>query len=219
MSAPRVVLVRSGDTAVRRALERVAAEAGLRLSEGAPAADAPPPDAVVVDLDAPDPLSAVRAVRRSYPDAFVAGHSAVPSRQLWLDAEEAGCDLVVNRGALANRLVQKLPPPGRPRRRRVVVAESADLPGRIGVVARRADTPLGPVALYQLRGELHALADLCPHAGATVSTGELEGSVITCPGHGSQFDVCSGERVRGPADCALRTFEVVEEDGLVYLLC
>jgi nitrite reductase/ring-hydroxylating ferredoxin subunit len=59
---------------------------------------------------------------------------------------------------------------------------------------------------------------MCPHAGATLSEGEVEGSIVTCPRHGSQFDVCTGERVRGPADEGLRTMRVVEEDGFVHLL-
>jgi len=143
---------------------------------------------------------------------------STPRRELWRQAEEAGCDLVANRGALAAQLVRKLPPPGRPRRQRLQLAEAADLPGRIGVVVRLADTPVGPVALYRVKGELCAVGDVCPHAKATLSNGELEGPVITCPGHGSRFDVRTGERLRGPADVEIRTFPVVEEGGLVYLL-
>jgi nitrite reductase/ring-hydroxylating ferredoxin subunit len=42
--------------------------------------------------------------------------------------------------------------------------------------------------------------------------------VISCPLHGSRFDVRTGERVRGPADDALRVFPILEEGGYVYLL-
>jgi nitrite reductase/ring-hydroxylating ferredoxin subunit len=41
---------------------------------------------------------------------------------------------------------------------------------------------------------------------------------VTCPRHGSQFDVRSGERLRGPADIGLPTFPVVEDKGQVYVL-
>jgi nitrite reductase/ring-hydroxylating ferredoxin subunit len=72
--------------------------------------------------------------------------------------------------------------------------------------------------VYHVSGALFAVEDRCPHAGATLSEGELAGSVLTCPRHGSQFDVRDGDRLRGPADVPLRTFDLVEEAGFVYLL-
>lgn len=36
----------------------------------------------------------------------------------------------------------------------------------------------------------------CPHFGGKLSKGKLEGSVVTCPLHGSQFDLASGKVVR-----------------------
>jgi nitrite reductase/ring-hydroxylating ferredoxin subunit len=74
------------------------------------------------------------------------------------------------------------------------------------------------VALFHFSGDLFAVEDVCPHAGSELSTGELDGTVLTCPRHGSQFDVCSGRRVRGPADADIRTFTAVEEDGFVCLV-
>ena len=41
-----------------------------------------------------------------------------------------------------------------------------------------------------------AAADRCPHLGGRLSEGRLEGTVVTCPRHGSQFDLSSGEVVR-----------------------
>ncbi len=208
------MLLASADPLVLRGLERVAATAGLSMAS---AEDDPRPEIVVIDLDRPDALQEIGFWRRRCPDAFIAGHASVPRRDLWLEAQAAGCDLVANRGAFATQLVRKLPPPGQPRYQRLRLVEAADVPGRIGVVLRMADSPVGPVALYHVRGELCALQDVCPHAGATLSTGELEGSVITCPGHGSRFDIRTGERLRGPADEGLRTFTVVQEEGGVYL--
>ena len=42
----------------------------------------------------------------------------------------------------------------------------------------------------------YAVDDVCPHMGARLSGGKLEGTVITCPRHGSQFDVTDGHVVR-----------------------
>ncbi|MGH9035847.1 MAG: Rieske (2Fe-2S) protein, partial [Acidimicrobiia bacterium] len=104
------------------------------------------------------------------------------------------------------------------RGRRLPLLPADDVAGRLGVVHRAPEGPAGPFAVYHLGNRLHACADRCPHAGATLSEGELEGPILTCPRHGSQFDVRTGERVRGPADEGLRTFPVVEDGGQVYLL-
>jgi nitrite reductase/ring-hydroxylating ferredoxin subunit len=94
----------------------------------------------------------------------------------------------------------------------------ADLAGRLGVVARLADLPVGPVAVYHFSGRVSAAGDVCPHAGARLSEGALEGTVVTCPLHGSQFDVCTGERLRGPADVEIKTYRVDIEGGQVFLI-
>jgi 3-phenylpropionate/trans-cinnamate dioxygenase ferredoxin component len=36
----------------------------------------------------------------------------------------------------------------------------------------------------------------CPHLGGNLSQGKLEGTVVTCPRHGSQFDLSNGHVVR-----------------------
>jgi 3-phenylpropionate/trans-cinnamate dioxygenase ferredoxin subunit len=36
----------------------------------------------------------------------------------------------------------------------------------------------------------------CPHFGGDLSQGKLEGTVVTCPRHGSQFNMIDGSVVR-----------------------
>ena len=36
----------------------------------------------------------------------------------------------------------------------------------------------------------------CPHMGGNLSRGQLEGTVITCPRHHSQFDLIDGHNIR-----------------------
>jgi nitrite reductase/ring-hydroxylating ferredoxin subunit len=55
------------------------------------------------------------------------------------------------------------------------------------------------VAVANVGGELHAFDDTCTHRGCSLAQGTLEGTVVTCPCHGSQFDVTTGAVVRGPA--------------------
>ncbi|HLI37108.1 MAG TPA: Rieske 2Fe-2S domain-containing protein [Streptosporangiaceae bacterium] len=56
------------------------------------------------------------------------------------------------------------------------------------------------------------------HAGAALSAGALAGTTVTCPRHGSQFDVTTGERLRGPADQGLASYRLLQDGGQVFLL-
>jgi catalase len=62
------------------------------------------------------------------------------------------------------------------------------------------------VAVARVGGELHAFQDTCTHRGCSLADGQLSGATVSCPCHGSQFDVVTGEVVRGPARDALQTF-------------
>ena len=42
----------------------------------------------------------------------------------------------------------------------------------------------------------YAVDNQCPHMGGDLSQGTLEGTVITCPRHGSKFDLSNGNNVR-----------------------
>ncbi len=48
-------------------------------------------------------------------------------------------------------------------------------------------------------GGVRAIANTCTHRGGPLNEGERDGNVVACPWHGSQFDLCSGEVLRGPA--------------------
>lgn len=45
-------------------------------------------------------------------------------------------------------------------------------------------------------GTFFAAANKCPHLGGDLSKGKLEGTVVTCPRHGSRFDVRDGSIVQ-----------------------
>lgn len=67
------------------------------------------------------------------------------------------------------------------------------------------------IALYNAGGTFFATADECTHRAGPLSEGDLEGTVVTCPFHGSRFDVTTGKVVRGPADKPVETFRVVRD--------
>lgn len=58
----------------------------------------------------------------------------------------------------------------------------------------------GVDVLLVRRGErVLALSNACTHRGAPLSEGELDGDCVTCPWHGSRFDLEDGSVLRGPA--------------------
>ena len=52
------------------------------------------------------------------------------------------------------------------------------------------------VLIANVGGKYYAVAGRCPHLGGKLAQGKLEGTVITCPKHGSQFDITDGHVVR-----------------------
>jgi nitrite reductase/ring-hydroxylating ferredoxin subunit len=219
MTAPLLLLL-SAEPKVVRSVGSVAGEHGLVVRRAAEAELNDNPVVVVVDLDAPGAFEALTDVRQRWPEALVAGHLGLPDRDRWLAAERAGCDLVANRGALANALRRRLGSGEARRGRRVPLFALADAAGRLGCVHREAEGGAvdEPIAVYHVGNQFPACADRCPHAGALLSEGELEGAVVTCPRHGSQFDVTTGQRLRGPADTDIVTYPTVGDGGELYLL-
>jgi nitrite reductase/ring-hydroxylating ferredoxin subunit len=52
-------------------------------------------------------------------------------------------------------------------------------------------------ALFNIAGSISAIDGICPHQGGPLADGTLEGTTVTCPWHGWQFDVCSGKTPLG----------------------
>jgi nitrite reductase/ring-hydroxylating ferredoxin subunit len=81
-----------------------------------------------------------------------------------------------------------------------------------------ADCPPGKIKGVQLgsnrlfvanvNGTFYACSARCTHMGGPLDEGRLEEKVVTCPWHGSRFDVTNGKVVRGPAAAPIPTFKV-----------
>jgi 3-phenylpropionate/trans-cinnamate dioxygenase ferredoxin component len=67
---------------------------------------------------------------------------------------------------------------------------------------------MGDVAVFSVEGGFCATQARCTHRQGPLSEGTLEGSTVTCPWHGSQFNVCTGAVVQGPAKDSLTTHRV-----------
>lgn len=67
------------------------------------------------------------------------------------------------------------------------------------------------IAVVNIDGKLFAISSYCTHAGGPLEKGRLDGSVVTCPWHGSRFDVTNGKVVGGPASSPESTYPVKVE--------
>jgi nitrite reductase/ring-hydroxylating ferredoxin subunit len=73
---------------------------------------------------------------------------------------------------------------------------------------------VGDVAVFNVGGIICATQNACTHRQGPLSEGKLDGSTVTCPKHGAQFNVCTGAVLRGPAQHPLMTYRVVVENEI-----
>lgn len=62
-------------------------------------------------------------------------------------------------------------------------------------------------------GEVRAFSSVCTHEGCAVRVGD---GIISCPCHGSEFDLDTGDATAGPAEDPLPAYEaVIDADHIV----
>ena len=67
------------------------------------------------------------------------------------------------------------------------------------------------IALFNVDDQFYAIDDECTHAGGTLSEGVVEGTKVTCPWHGAQFDIKTGEVLAAPAFDGVKSYPVKVE--------
>jgi nitrite reductase/ring-hydroxylating ferredoxin subunit len=70
------------------------------------------------------------------------------------------------------------------------------------------------VAVFNLDGTFHATQAECTHEGGPLNEGKMDGETVTCPWHGSCFNVKTGEVVHGPARQPIQTFRVTIDGAI-----
>jgi 3-phenylpropionate/trans-cinnamate dioxygenase ferredoxin subunit len=68
------------------------------------------------------------------------------------------------------------------------------------------------IVVFNIDGDFHAIDNSCPHNGASLASGELDGRMLRCPAHGLRFDVTTG-RMPGAGGLCVRTFPLQRVDG------
>jgi nitrite reductase/ring-hydroxylating ferredoxin subunit len=109
---------------------------------------------------------------------------------------------------------------------RYVVARASEVaPGS----SRQVSVAGRDIALFNVKGEFFAIANRCPHEGASLCKGQMvglaesdgpghyrmvrQGEMVRCPWHGWEFDVRTGRSYCDPARTRVKSFDVRVEKG------
>ena len=72
------------------------------------------------------------------------------------------------------------------------------------------------LAISNVDGTFHAINNTCLHRGGPLGQGVLEDEVVTCPWHGWQYNVTSGESVFNEA-IKVQRYEVKVEGEDIFV--
>jgi nitrite reductase (NADH) small subunit len=75
----------------------------------------------------------------------------------------------------------------------------ADLTDLAAGSCRQVNVAGRDLALFNVDGSIHCLDNTCLHRGGPLGEGYLEGEVVTCPWHGWQYNVRTGELLIDPS--------------------
>ena len=90
----------------------------------------------------------------------------------------------------------------------IKIATASDLPPGQGA----AFTAEGQrIALFNVDGAYYAIGDSCTHRGGALSEGDVQGTKVTCPLHGADFDLKTGAALGPPAQQGVPSYKVVVE--------
>lgn len=96
------------------------------------------------------------------------------------------------------------------------VCQLADIPAQGARVLKREGKV--DIAIFRtLDDQLFALHDKCPHKGGPLSQGLVHGKRVSCPLHGWNFELDSGQAV-APDSGSSETFAVKVDNGSVWLV-
>ncbi len=89
------------------------------------------------------------------------------------------------------------------------------------------------IAIFNINGQLYAVRNKCPHQGASMVYGSVDGTmlpsdphtyqygkhneVLRCPLHGWGFDIKTGESMFDAEKCKIKTYDVRQEGNSIVL--
>ncbi len=82
---------------------------------------------------------------------------------------------------------------------------------------RRVEVDGTPVLLLRQGNRVRAIGATCPHLGGPLDEGAIAGNTVTCPWHGSVFNLEDGALIHGPAMTPVAAYEVRVKDGRIEI--
>jgi nitrite reductase/ring-hydroxylating ferredoxin subunit len=73
------------------------------------------------------------------------------------------------------------------------------------------------IVIFQTAQKYYALENRCPHAGALLHEGTIEGQILTCIWHGWKFDLESGQSLT-EYWASVKTYSLNVKENSIYLL-
>src|ERR1700728_5323532 len=73
------------------------------------------------------------------------------------------------------------------------------------------------LAVFNIGGKFYVTDDECTHASASLADGILEGDIIECAVHLGAFHIPTGAVKAPPCSVALRTYQVVPQQGDIFV--
>ncbi len=73
------------------------------------------------------------------------------------------------------------------------------------------------ILVVNLNNQFFCLDARCSHAGAPLVESELNGEIIICPWHGSQFNINNGVVIKGPATKPLKVYKSVVDGNFLFV--
>ena len=74
------------------------------------------------------------------------------------------------------------------------------------------------VAVANVNGKIYAMRGICNHEGGPLGEGEFDGKIVTCPWHGSKWDITTGKLVEFPIELDPEpTYKVTVEGDDIYI--
>ncbi len=91
------------------------------------------------------------------------------------------------------------------------VAKAADLKDKLCASAKGKE-----LALFKVKDNNYCTDNECAHLGGPLCKGKLEGFIVKCPWHGSEFDVRDGAVKGGPAKTAIKSYKTTQSKARTY---
>ena len=73
------------------------------------------------------------------------------------------------------------------------------------------------IVIFNIAGNLYAIADRCSHDNGPLGDGDLEGDAVICPRHGARFDIRTGKTRGLPAVVDIPAYPVRVREVMIEI--